>query len=800
MAQPLTLSNAPLDHPGMDYAFLRAEGIRSIETLAGTRWTDYNTHDPGITILEALCYAITDLSYRLNFEMADLLASPTRSPDSPPLFLTAREILTVNPLTINDYRKLLIDIDGIKNAWLEPIDIPQPELYYDANNAKLTFSSLELAEPVPLRGLYRVLIEKDLGYQDADLIHQATTRLNQHRNLCEDFAEIRVLPIEEITIRAEIEIAEHINPHQLMAQLHNALDRAISPTLEFASLAELLHQGVPVEEIFAGPILTHGFIDDQHLHQFGRKAELHSSDLIQVMLDLPGIKTVRTMTLASSQSPTPEAWALDLDTQFTPRLKSISAILAAGDITCYKGQIQCQLDQVKVEAAQADLWLPHNPLTVAEIPPDLPIPPGEDRDLSDYESIQSEFPLAYGIGAIGLPPSASAERQAQAKQLQAYLMVFDQLLANYFAQLDQVKTLFSADYPQTRTYFTQSIAHFPGGSAIFKETYEARLEALAESGAVALERRNRFLEHLIAQYGETFTDYSLLYPNTNLSADVIRHKMDFALDYRAISSGRNQAFNYTLDPNDLANVHNVSGLQRRLARLLGLQPERQFLASSHTEGFYIVEHLLLRPRQRNASETGSETTADFLSFSQTITTFSASTTPGRLTCTAAHHGLQPGDALTIFYSSYYSGTYVVMAAQADTFEVEHEFVAPDTGEWVSSQQHPDPFSFQMSVVLPSWPERFRSVSVQQLIYDTLVAETPAHITLYLHWLEPDKMREFETIYAFWLQSLSGNVVDSDEAGASSTRLINFLKLGSSEIPDFPALIGYMVIGDSFVVA
>ena len=49
----------------MDYAFLRQEGIRWLEQLAGDQWTDFNTHDPGITILEQLCYALTDLGRSL---------------------------------------------------------------------------------------------------------------------------------------------------------------------------------------------------------------------------------------------------------------------------------------------------------------------------------------------------------------------------------------------------------------------------------------------------------------------------------------------------------------------------------------------------------------------------------------------------------------------------------------------------------------------------------------------------------------------------------------------------------------
>jgi hypothetical protein len=46
----------------------KAELVRSAEkhivSLSSELWTDYEIHDPGITIMELLCYAITDLEYR----------------------------------------------------------------------------------------------------------------------------------------------------------------------------------------------------------------------------------------------------------------------------------------------------------------------------------------------------------------------------------------------------------------------------------------------------------------------------------------------------------------------------------------------------------------------------------------------------------------------------------------------------------------------------------------------------------------------------------------------------------------
>lgn len=58
-----------------DFHFLRRTGIEYIEKLGGKLWTDYNSHDPGITTLEVLSYAITDLGMRMNLNMEDLLTS-----------------------------------------------------------------------------------------------------------------------------------------------------------------------------------------------------------------------------------------------------------------------------------------------------------------------------------------------------------------------------------------------------------------------------------------------------------------------------------------------------------------------------------------------------------------------------------------------------------------------------------------------------------------------------------------------------------------------------------------------------
>ena len=59
----------------LDFFYLREKGIEYIEELGSKIWTDYNAHDPGITILEMVSYAITDLGMRIDLPVENLLAS-----------------------------------------------------------------------------------------------------------------------------------------------------------------------------------------------------------------------------------------------------------------------------------------------------------------------------------------------------------------------------------------------------------------------------------------------------------------------------------------------------------------------------------------------------------------------------------------------------------------------------------------------------------------------------------------------------------------------------------------------------
>src|SRR3546814_18347409 len=74
LTQELYIDKKRKLEPAMDYELLRSLGLKYIEELGSKSWTDYNAHDPGITIMEQLCYALTELGYRSDFDILDLMA------------------------------------------------------------------------------------------------------------------------------------------------------------------------------------------------------------------------------------------------------------------------------------------------------------------------------------------------------------------------------------------------------------------------------------------------------------------------------------------------------------------------------------------------------------------------------------------------------------------------------------------------------------------------------------------------------------------------------------------------------
>jgi hypothetical protein len=150
------LSPAPPERLSMNYAALRESGMEHIRLLASATWTDHNAHDPGITLLEAFCYAMTELGFRIQQEMPDLLRSGETY--ALPNLEPAHRVLPVAPITAEDLRRVLLDHHLVSEAWITPGAASEVPFYTAGNRRSFTYTATPTTELVSLRGLYEVKI------------------------------------------------------------------------------------------------------------------------------------------------------------------------------------------------------------------------------------------------------------------------------------------------------------------------------------------------------------------------------------------------------------------------------------------------------------------------------------------------------------------------------------------------------------------------------------------------------------------------------------------------------------------
>lgn len=939
MKERLTIPKKPDLIPSMDYKWLRNEGLKHIESLAHDIWTDFNAHDPGITLLEALCYAITELGYRSGFEMKDLISKAEGQ-----TFFTAKKILTSAPWTITDYRKMLADLPGINNAWLFTSAIQEVPIYanceedflqYDPSPQEIKLGGLyavflDLAidlefgdlntgdvelENIPLTlnpmveieaGEFQVkfelpsvksvdkkllgespetvtiekIAEKSWAYkfrlvyeggeeklldfkvtipknpakgkildshiwemlQDTDyatlifetyleklrkadqIIKNAKKSLHENRNLCEDFIKVEPIDSEEIAFCFDVDVSPETDIEKVQAQAYFAIENYLNPPISFYSLKELLEEGLPIEEIFEGPSLAHGFIKTTEIEKAQLREMVYTSDIINLLMDIDGVKGIRNFLMTKYDKegkPIPGfsglSWCMAISPMHKPVFsKSHSKILFFKEGFPFISQY----DEVKDTVA-----LLHAQQARVKLTPtysDLSIPKGNPRDTSSYWPVQYDLPMTYGVGEFGLPSNADDLRKGQQQQLKGYLMFFEQLLADYYAQLTHAGKLFSTE-EIVQTYYAQYLGDIKDTETLFDPDLEKAIahdqsdiqsvelwQKLYESKNLFLERRNRFLDHLLARFSESFNDYALLMYRINfenLSQEKINPqegidaKIRTLISYPEVSYGRSLAYNYfpqlpdlTLDESKLWDTDNVPGLQKRICHLTGIQDfTRRFLyciknieiicEETETDGKIHCNHYfslvsrsgirLISKKFEDKSEAEAvleevmELGLDKENYHYTTKKIKLKKQPFIILESEQTFETEE-DALNHILD-------IVEEMNSPCGDpdglhlIEHLLLRPRNDDFGLMEVclndcdclcEIDPYSFRLSVVLPHWPMHFDNMAFRNYFERKIREEAPAHMQVKVCWVSNETLREFETCYKEWVESLAAYSQDS----------------------------------------
>lgn len=388
------------------YAQLQKRALKDVQSLAGELWTDYNEHDPGVTILDALNYALLETDYRLQFDWQDYLSVPDSgfTPERHALF-SPLSVFPVNPVTVADYRKLLVAaVDGLYDV--------QVTVHRES-------------------GVYDFLLDVSMSVSDSrkeEMRKEVCTLFHAHRNFCENLGEVDFVEYVSLAFCMEAEMKETEDPDRLMAEVYFTVQEFLRSGVRFRRVDELLAEGKTVDEILEGPIQRRMVIDEESMCT--DRMEYDVVSLYQEIKELPGIGRIISLSFCE------EGQVF----HHTIRRKSLQqgyTLVPFGEgehtvVFTRKGkQVAANVGEVQrvLSSMYATEYGVQNQTTYREILNDRP--QGTYRNLFTHAPVLQDFPECY--------------REHANDGFVNYLAMFDDLIRSSLTELQMLPAWMSVD-------------------------------------------------------------------------------------------------------------------------------------------------------------------------------------------------------------------------------------------------------------------------------------------------------------------------------------------------------------------
>lgn len=707
------------------YSRLQKQTLTEVQRLSGRVWTDFNVHDPGVTLADIADYALTELDYKLNFPLVDYLTTKDNTFDPKRFGLfPPDEVYTTAPVTTEDYRKLFFSyIPELENVWIKC------NMDTGGYIIKVLLSPFE--------------------EENKDVVKQIKAIYNSHRNLCEYLEDVDVVHPEELDFHAEFEIEPGNDASVILARVYLTILRYLSGGVSLSIPEDQPTSGLSLEQWLEG--------SENALRIVIPEQQNTEYELYKKLTAIKGIRSFSTCYLQKGLNP------------LTDFSKGYSLKIPRQEDEMRNIRIRCGRSLVDVDMEKFSEQLKTFYYTKGSIRTkktgkkeyDWGSPEGTYRDIFSHYPIAREFPACYHLSTD----------KVTATSFEVYLKLYDQVIENGLQQVKELPRLFSIleidmNYPSTRNLYVLKsqyldfLDHLYGVES--QPVWMEESDCYGETEEDILRRRTDFLRHIARLLKNRAKARNITDENGGGNIPAVK---EWFCRLLGINWDESRSVGNVLATHNLVLMRTEGKGQRFRGRLAAKLISEKMLDDDSVEAVWRVE----------LPDDEDEKIEQYEMMRRELPVFNHN---------FISSGLFRGGVLLSNYRLVHAadhGYMLVFNNQEEKFsmnlgrigkkehlnllanilcryllELNRECETLYIVEPVLSDiQNP----FTLSFVLPSWSTRFHSARFREVCRELLHSLLPAHLKMDIYWLGISSMQEFEDYYRLWRKALARQYTD-----------------------------------------
>ena len=218
---------------------LQKNALETIRELSGQLWTDHAPHDPGITTLDILNYALSELDYQMSFPLEQYLTGSNNrfNPEDYGLFSPER-VSGMASVTPKDYRDHFLDQLDNTDYLMNLSDL---QIHPYRSNDQICHGWLDLF--IELSSF----ISEDQHKQEEKKIKEKIEELyHANRNLGEALHAIHFVRRKPLLLIGNIDIDGSISPEKTLIAIYTEAIQLFAPGSHYTGSA------LPIYKLFKG--------------------------------------------------------------------------------------------------------------------------------------------------------------------------------------------------------------------------------------------------------------------------------------------------------------------------------------------------------------------------------------------------------------------------------------------------------------------------------------------------------------------------------------------------------------------